>query len=61
LKRDVSVQNDKIVVRAAARDAIAKVRRAKLVEQLSNGKPLTDAQRDLALVAILQALGVVGA
>ena len=61
MKRDVSVQNDKIVVRAAARDAIAKVRRAKLVEQLSNGKPLTDAQRDLALVAILQALGVVGA
>lgn len=58
MKRDVHVIGHKVVVRARADDAVARVRRMNLTDHVASGKPLTDAQRDLILLALLQAGGI---
>lgn len=59
MKRDVQVVGRKVVVRAKPGDAVAKMRRMNLAEHVASGKPLTDAQRDLAILALLQIHGVI--
>ena len=61
MKRDVQVVGRKVVVRAKPGDAVAKVRRMNFAEQVASGKRLTDEQRDVAIVALLQINGVIGA
>lgn len=55
MNRDVEIRGRRVVVRAKVDDAIAKVRRMNLAEHIASGKPLSDAQRDLILLALLQA------
>jgi hypothetical protein len=56
LKRNVMVAGGKVIVRAAPEDAVAKVRRMGLNRKIAAGGRLTDEERDVALLAILQTL-----
>lgn len=55
MKRDVTVGKDgKVVVRARPEDAITRLKRLNLREKVATGG-LTNSERDLALLALLQA------
>lgn len=58
MRRDVTIRNGKVTVEAAPHDAAAKVRRLKLRDRIASGGRLTDAERDLALLALLQDRGL---
>jgi hypothetical protein len=58
MKRDVRVINGKVVVHAKSDDAVAQIRRLNLPQRLAAGGTLTDAERDLALLALLQERGI---
>lgn len=54
MKRDVTISNDgKVVVRARPEDAITRLKKLNLREKVAAGG-LTNAERDLALLALLQ-------
>jgi hypothetical protein len=53
MTRDVAVHGAKVVVRAKPDDAISRVKKMKLYTKVPTGG-LTDVQRDLALLALLQ-------
>lgn len=61
MKRDVGVVDGKVVVKARADDAIAKLRQLNLPKRIADGARLTDAERDVALLALLQKLGIIEA
>jgi hypothetical protein len=50
-----------VSVRARPGDAVARARRlqASIAERIASDLPLTDAQRDLLLVAVAQKLGII--
>ena len=54
MKRDVKVASDRVVVKPLAADAATKVQSLKLQERVAAGGRLTDAERDLVLIALLQ-------
>jgi hypothetical protein len=57
-KRDITFVNDRVIVRPKADDAPAKLRALKLREKLANGARWTEEERDWALLALLQAMGL---
>jgi hypothetical protein len=57
VKRDVSVLDGRFVVRPKAEDAIAKVRQMNLRKKVATGR-LSDQERDVALLALLQLQGL---
>ena len=56
MKSEVKAQGNRIIVKPKANDAGA--RAFGLAQKVTDGKKLTDDERDLLLVAIAQALGV---
>jgi alkylhydroperoxidase/carboxymuconolactone decarboxylase family protein YurZ len=59
VKRDVSLgANGRVIIRANAVDAVARVRAMKLRDKVSSGRRLSDEERDWLLLALMQALGV---
>lgn len=58
MKRDVRVVDGKVVVRAKPHDAVAQIRKLNLPQRLAAGGTFTDAERDLALLALLQERGI---
>lgn len=57
MKRDVSVQGGKVVVRAKQEDAIARLKQMNIRAKVASGR-LTDVERDTALLALLQDRGL---
>lgn len=57
MKRDVSVHGGKVVVRAKPDDAIARLKLMNVRAKVASGR-LTDQERDLALLALLQDRGL---
>lgn len=53
MRRDVTVADGKVVVRPVPEDAISRVKKLRLSEKVAAGG-LTDAERDLVLLALLQ-------
>ena len=58
MKRDVQIIDHKVVVRPRPDDVVAKVRALKLRERVAAGQKLTDTERDIALLALLEISGV---
>lgn len=56
MKRDVQVKDGRVIVRAASTDAIAKLRQLNLRKKV--GAKLTDEERDVAILALLQERGL---
>lgn len=56
MKRDVHVQNGRVTVRAAQTDAIARLRQLNLRRKV--GAKLSDDERDVAILALLQDRGL---
>jgi hypothetical protein len=59
MKKEVEVIGQKVIVRTNAEDAVAKLQKLKLHERVAAGGRLTDAERDLALLALLQHSGII--
>jgi len=57
MKRDVSVHSGKVVVRAKPDDAIARLKQMNIRAKVASGS-LTDVERDVALLALLQDRGL---
>jgi hypothetical protein len=57
VKRDVMIQGGKVVVRPKPDDAIAKLRRMNVRAKVATGR-LTDEERDVVLLALLQDRGL---
>jgi hypothetical protein len=57
VKRDVSIQGDKVVVRPKPDDAIARLRQMNIRAKVVTGR-LTDEERDVALLALRQDRGL---
>lgn len=58
MKRDVTVKNGKVTVQPAPGDALMKMRSLKLRDRVAAGGRLTDMERDLVLLALLQDRGL---
>jgi hypothetical protein len=57
VKRDVSIRDGKVVVRAKPEDAIARLRQMNIRAKVASGR-LTDEERDVVLLALLQERGL---
>jgi hypothetical protein len=57
MKRDVSIHDGKVVVRPKPDDAIARLQQVNIRAKVASGR-LTDEERDLALLALLQERGL---
>lgn len=57
MRRDVTVHGGKVVVRAKPDDAIARLKQMNIRAKVASGR-LTDQERDIALLALLQERGL---
>jgi hypothetical protein len=57
VKRDVSIQDGKVIVRPKPDDALARLRQMNIRAKVASGR-LTEEERDVALLALLQDRGL---
>lgn len=54
MRPDVTVNAERVIVRPKPDDAVPKLRRLRLRDKVATGGRLTEEERDLALLALLQ-------